>query len=307
MTEKQVKVLFASIVDAFAETPFAGNPAGVVLDADGLTESEMQLVAREINHSETAFVVGKDLPDADFHVRFFTPVTEVDLCGHATIAAFFLLAKEGRIRKGGDTTLVRQKTKAGILPLRIEYGEKGIARVMMRQAPPQFRAPQIDGGRLSRLLRLKPTDLCEVLPLEQAYTGLWHLIVPLKTRAAVDGARPDFSSLGEVNREIGAITTHLFTLETNNTNASIYCRDFAPAVGVNEDPVTGTACGAMMAYLVRHRMFSFNGSTNTAIAEQGFSVKRPGTVYLEAIGHDPVREIWVGGAAVGVARIEMAF
>ncbi len=300
-----MRVLCAWVVDAFTKTPFAGNPAGVVLDAEGLAESEMQLVAREIHHSETAFVVGKDLPDADFHVRFFTPVTEVDLCGHATIAAFFLLAKEGRIRKSGDTTLVHQKTKAGILPLRIEYGEKSIDRVMMRQAPPQFRAPQMDRNRLARLLRLEPTDLWEALPLEQAYTGLWHLIVPVKTRGAVDGARPDFSSLGEMNQEIGVITTHLFTLETNDTIAPIYCRDFAPAVGVNEDPVTGTACGAMMAYLVRHRALPFTGSTHTAVAGQGFSVKRPGTVYLEAIGNDPVSEIWVGGAAVSVARIEM--
>ena len=108
-----------------------------------------------------------------------------------------------------------------------------------------------------------------------------------------------------MNREIGAITTHLLTLEAGDKNASIYCRDFAPAVGVNEDPVTGTACGAMMAYLVRHRVLPITGSIQTAVAEQGFSVKRPGMVYMEAIGSDPVSEIWVGGAAVGVARIEM--
>ena len=145
--EKRVKVLSARVVDAFTETPFAGNPAGVVLDAEGLTESEMQLVAREIHHSETAFVVGKDLPDADFHVRFFTPVTEVDLCGHCDDGGLFPLAKEGRSRKCGDTTLVSQKTKTGILPLKIEYGKKGIARVMMRQAPPQLGRPKwIENG-----------------------------------------------------------------------------------------------------------------------------------------------------------------
>jgi len=232
--------LKAHIVDVFTHKPFAGNPAGVVMDASGLSEIQMQQIAREINLSETAFVVEKDLPDADFHIRFFTPLTEVDLCGHATIGTFFLLAEEGVISRDLPEIRVCQKTKAGILPLRILYRNDGsVNRVMMSQAPPKFREAPIEREELAEILRVSPDNFSDSYPLELAFTGLWHLMVFVNSREALDSLRPDYATLSEMNKNIGVVTTHLFTLDTVDPSSTVYCRDFAPAVGVNEDPVTG--------------------------------------------------------------------
>jgi len=294
------------IVDAFTDRPFAGNPAGVVLDASELTENDMQKIAREINLSETAFIVRKKTYESDFETRFFTPITEVDLCGHATIATYFVLANEGKLPRSSTDIQIKHKTKSGILPVRIFYKGGEVDRVMMSQNRPKFRAPLVDRIELARIINISPeTLISRDLPLEQAFTGLWHLMVPVKSKEVIDAIRPDFLSLAEMNKKIRVTTTHLFTFDTVDPSSTVYCRDFAPAVGVNEDPVTGTACGAMMAYLVKHKALPFSGDMVSATAEQGYSAGRPGKVLLEAIGNDPVKEIRVGGKAVTVARMEM--
>ncbi|HHV78373.1 MAG TPA: PhzF family phenazine biosynthesis protein [Firmicutes bacterium] len=236
-------------VDAFTNERFRGNPAGVVLHADDLTPSNMQLIAREMNLSETAFVTHPaPTSGADFGVRFFTPQTEVPFCGHATVATFFSLAEEGMLPATGPVVTVRQKTGAGVLPVHVHFGEnKTPAMVMMEQNPPMTRPSALDPESIAPVLGVRPDDICGG-PMGLCNTGNWHLFVPLR-RDRFSSLQVDLERLAKLNREVGAITTHLYCFLSPGGTVQLHTRDFAPAVGVAEDPVTGSASGALAGFL----------------------------------------------------------
>jgi len=276
-------------VDAFTEIPFEGNPAGVVLDAAGLREPEMQAIAREMNCSETAFVLPSD--GADLRLRYFTPTQEVDLCGHATIASLHALREAGRLRGA-----LRAETNVGVLSLSAEPG----GMQWMEQAAPRRRPFPGDPGELMALLGLGAGDLAPDVPVGLAYTGLWALLVPLMDIRALRRARPDFAALAELNRRLGATSTHLFCREVERAGSTLHTRDFSPAAGVPEDPQTGTASGALATYLVALGALA----AGRHVFEQGFTVGRPGLIHVEvAEGAAGVR---VGGRAVTSLRGAMA-
>ncbi|MGE5653287.1 MAG: PhzF family phenazine biosynthesis protein [Bacillota bacterium] len=299
-------------VDAFTGIPFGGNPAGVVTDARDLTEGQMQRVAAEMNLSETAFVVPSPDQGADFNVRFFTPKNEVDLCGHATIATFFTLAEEGRIRRSPEqaSAVVKQRTKAGILAVEVEFANGVPDRVMMTQAEPQFRATTIDREQIAAVLGLRAAQIRTDWPLELAYTGLWHLMVPVVSAQAVDAAQPDLAKLTELNRSEGVHTTHLIA-PSGHQGSLVYTRDYAPAVGIPEDPATGTGSGAMGAYLVKNALLRtldsaelgehHDGSRHVSrfVSLQGYAINRPSQITIEVTseGGRPIL-VKVGGRAV---------
>lgn len=310
------------IVDAFTAEPLAGNPAGVVPDAAGLSDEEMQRLAREVNASETAFVLppsGEGAPagvgagasagareGADFRLRFFTPRREVDLCGHATVAAFHVLAEEGRLHRppGSATVLVRQETRAGILPVEVRFDGECVAAVMMGQSQPRFRPFPGDPAEVARILGVDRAAIADDpsdngLAMVLAYTGLWHLLVPIRNLVLLGELRPDQSRLAALNTGLGADTTHVFTLETLAPDATAHARSFAPALGVNEDPQTGTASGALGAYLVARGKAP---AGQRLVMEQGHEMGRPGQVWVEV---DPgLAGVRAGGPAVVVARGE---
>ena len=270
-------------VDAFTDRPFGGNPAGVVLDARGLSAGQMQLVARELKHSETAFVLPSK--SADYKIRFFTPAREVDLCGHATIATAWVLASEGQLKRGR----ARQETNVGILDLEIDR-----ERVTMEQLPPKVEAVELNRTDLAALLGVEAVD--QELPLQKASTGNWSLLVPMPGQKEINFCQPRFTDLAALNLELGVLGTHLFTIEKGG---GLYARHFAPAVGINEDPVTGTANGALGGYLV------LNGIAKGPEfrVRQGDALGRPGelTVYATA------KEVRVGGRAVILSRGSITF
>jgi PhzF family phenazine biosynthesis protein len=227
-------------VDAFTRQPLQGNPAGVVPFGRGLSEDEMVAVAREMNVSETAFVLPSR--EADVRLRFFTPTQEVPFCGHALVASLALLRELGEVPAAGDFARVRVETAAGILPVDLVRDREGF-RVDMTQVPPAFRPFPQPVDRLLEILGAAADDLREDLPVELGFTGLWHLLVPMTSTEALDGLLPDMRALAALNREVGALTTHVFVEE----DEAFHCRDFAPAAGVDEDPVTGSASGALGA------------------------------------------------------------
>jgi trans-2,3-dihydro-3-hydroxyanthranilate isomerase len=273
-------------VDAFTERPLRGNPAGVVPDPAGCSAAEMQAIAAELNCSETAFVLPGEA-GADLTLRYFTPVTEVALCGHATIAALHLLYELGRL---GPAARLRLGTGAGVIAAGLRDG-----RPWMGQRPPAFRPCPDDPGPL---LGIDPEDRDGEAVL--ASTGLWHVLVPVRTPAVVARLRPDLAGLAEHNRALGAATTHVFAPAPPGSGADVCARDFAPAVGIAEDPQTGTASGAMAAWLVasgRHR-----GPGLTAL--QGLELGRPGRIEVQVEGD----RVEVGGPAVTVlaGRLRLA-
>jgi len=221
----------AAIVSAFVKDGEGGNRAGVVLDADGIPDAERQRVAAELGLSETVFV---EPVGAGFKLRYFTPTTELDLCGHATIAAFGLLRERALIGPGAH----RFDTKAGALSA--DVGEDGL--VMMTQNLPFFGAPA-ELEEVSRALggiRVRHARLVS--------TGLPDLLAKVDSRDALETLAPDFDAIRLLTTRAGAMSIHVFA--PGEGAVSAYCRDFAPAVGIDEDPATGTASGALACHLI---------------------------------------------------------
>ena len=289
----------AYLVDAFTDEPLAGNAAGVVPNAAGLTDDQMQRVARELAVSETAFLT--DDPNADRRVRYFTPTVEVDLCGHATIASHAHLFREGTI-DAGEHSLA---TNAGTITVRVT--EDGT--VWMTQNEPTVRRVDADYDRLADALgtdRAAFEGVGEELPVAYASTGLPFLIVPVGFLDALGGMEPDFAAVERVADAYDATGVYAFTFDTLSREATLHARMFAPGAGVPEDPVTGTASGACGAYL--HAVGAFagdgrgaagtdvstdSGTPEEMLFEQGHFVDRPGHVRVRATGGAPS----VGGTA----------
>lgn len=280
-------------VDAFSDSPFGGNPAGVVTDGDGLDERTMGLIAREMNLSETAFVFPSDR--ADFKIRFFTPAREVDLCGHATIAAFFSLHEEGRLDP--SRSVFTQETKAGVLEVERSFRE-GRPVFTMTQARPRFEEVGTSGGDVARLLGVDAKDLLDATPLKIS-TGIWWLVVGMKGLEELQNLVPDQAAIRRFSARHGVVGLLPFCLETLSPDASFHMRAFAPAVGIDEDPVCGTGNGCIGAFIAHHRLLG--GGEVEMRSEAGFEVGRPGQVFVTVCreGSLPSR-VRVGGSAVTV-------
>lgn len=282
------------LVDAFTDEPFRGNPAGVVPDAFALCKEQMQDIARELNMSETAFLLpGGD--DFDARIRYFTPTSEIDFCGHATLATAWLLLTEISTRKCESG--VKFLTNIGIVPVVPNYSRHGeVESVYMQQVAPQVRDVLEGNDVIARAVGIKVSDLDTDYPIRLAYTGNWHLLVPVKTREAIDSATPQLEELRDLNVLQNAVTTHLFTTACTGQPYHIYTRDFGPAVGIVEDPVTGSANGALAGYLVLEGKLEDNQTHRLKIA-QGDVIGRAGRVSVEVQpGDKPI--IRVGGRAV---------
>ena len=257
-------------VDSFTRTCFHGNPAGVVPDADGLSEEQMLRIAREMNNSETAFIFPSNSPDYDVEVRFFTPTTEVPICGHATVAAHYVYALE----KNFGNRRVRQKTKAGILPVDIVKKDDDYSIVMTQGTP-------VVSEDLGGEVRNRIADAL----------GINQLLHSLK---------PDLQKLTEISSVIGCNGYYVFTLNPGE-DVLVHGRMFAPAIGIAEDPVTGNANGTLGAYLVyynilqnpQEKYFDFS-------IMQGEAIQRDGTmrVHVEKENGKPVLVQITGDAVV---------
>jgi trans-2,3-dihydro-3-hydroxyanthranilate isomerase len=291
------------LVDAFTEHPFGGNPAGVVLEAAGLSDEMMQKIAREVNVSETAFVRPDPSGEAEFEVRFFTPHTEVDLCGHATVATFWTLAAEGVIERRARTTIYSQRTRAGILPVEIHYLGDALSHIMMEQAAPQFRETSIDPGRMAEILGIKPEEIDRThLPIELAFTGIWCLKVPVKHRKALEAIRLDRHALVDLGFSLEFETCCVFCLDPVRDDAKVHQRVFCPQVGVDEDPATGTASGSLGAYLAKHAVIEPGEDGCSFVIEQGCEMGRPGHIQVEVFREHGQLSVLVGGSAVEVLK-----
>ncbi len=281
------------VVDAFTQTPNSGNRAGVVLDAEGLTETEMQAIAAFAGYSETAFVFPADADDHQLRVRYFTPTREVPICGHATVATHFLRALCGHV----EAYPLIAKTGAG--NLLVELQTKGNAlRVSMTQGPPVF-SPPFDGAartRLAEALRIAPEQLCD-LPVQAVSTGHSKVVVPMRHRKDLDGLRPNLEQLARISADIGCNGFFPFVLEGTRRNPVTFGRMFAPAIGIAEDPVTGNANGPTGAYLVHHDLIDCVRSCSYC-GHQGITLGKPGFVYVTVARQGGGLQVKIAGEAV---------
>jgi len=289
------------IVNAFTDSRFCGNPAGVVLGDEELSEGEMKKIARELGYSETAFILNSNR--ADFKIKYFTPQEEIDLCGHATIASLYALFEEGALGLGDGIANIRLDTKVGILNTYLEIRNGGLEKIMMEQALPQFRDIDADYDKLADILNIDKKYFRMDIPLKIAYTGLWDLMVPIINREIIDGIVPDFEKMRKYSEENDIVSFHLYSI---GGNKFLYTRNFAPAVGINEDPVTGTSNCALVGYLLSIGLLDFTADKILVVAEQGHALQRPGRVFVEAIlEHGLIKRIMVGGKAVTFLKGEL--
>jgi len=276
------------IVDAFTDEPLAGNAAGVVPDGEGLHDEAMQAIARELAVSETAFLLPSDR--ADRRVRYFTPTQEIDLCGHATIASHVHLFEDGVVDAGTHSL----ETNVGVLEIEIE--EDGT--VWMTQDDPEIRRVDLDYERVAGALGVDLAGLTELedeLSMAVSSTGVPFLLVPAAYLENVGEADPDVAAVEELCEAVEATGVYLYTFDALEADSTLHGRAFVPLAGVPEDPVTGTASGAVAAYLDHVGAFD-RDFPDELVLEQGHFVDRPGRVRVRV--EDEVRVGGRGAVAV---------
>lgn len=289
-------------IDSFTKEKFKGNPAGVVVNADGMNDYEMQQIARELNNSETAFLFSPDSDDCHGVIRYFTPSTEVPICGHATIAAMYAKALEDNL----DSCVLRFKTKIGILPFEIIKND-GDYQIIMTQGNFEL-SPEFNDDITSRMitaLGLEKSDRDEKCPIQIASTGHSKVMIGIKSRAKLNSLSPNYNDLAVLSNEINCNGYFVFTFDSDDKDILTYGRMFAPGIGINEDPVTGNANGPLGGYLVQNKIVEFSNVLEFN-GRQGEKIDRLGVIKVKVAIEDNKPElIQIKGDAVVVFRAEI--
>ncbi|MGL5256579.1 MAG: PhzF family phenazine biosynthesis protein [Proteocatella sp.] len=313
-------------LNAFAETEDGGNPAGVVFEAQDLSEDMMQQIAKKVGFSETAFISKSD--KADFKLRFFTPESEVDLCGHATIASFYAMFDKGLVKPGK----YMQETKAGIL--QIEIREDG--KIFMEQNKPAFfeklTEKDEDFFKICESIGIKSDKIgiknyvaqLDEEGLSTVYiegknvmrkmgvvsTGIRDMIIPVEGLETLRNIKPNYELITELSRKYDITGYHVFTLETEDEENTAQCRNFAPLFGIDEESATGTSNGALACFLYENNLKSkikLNGTINMKF-EQGYTMNKKSMIEASIDVHSNDKGVYieavrVGGKAKGISKL----
>jgi trans-2,3-dihydro-3-hydroxyanthranilate isomerase len=295
--------------DVFTEQVFGGNPVAVFPDAEGLSDDDMQKIAREMNLSETTFVLPPTDKRADVRVRFFAPMAELPFAGHPTVGTHIVLASLGKHEITGPVTRIFQQVAIGTLPVDlITDGQGKTDRAVMTQGEARHGEVYEDKAKLALALGLETSDLHPELPAQVFSTGLPGLIMPLKSLDAIQRISLNVGMLNEVCRSMSVTGAEVFTMETTDKAHHVHVRNFDPLLGVMEDPATGSMAGALGAYLLAHSVVEYEKemSTTHMVIEQGFEIGRPSLIEVEVdVREGKITEVRVGGQVVIVAEGEL--
>lgn len=289
-------------VDAFTRERFCGNPAIVVLDADDLTEEQMQTIAAEVN-GETAFVLEAESSDHDMQLKFFTPRHPVPFVGHATIAAQYVRAK----KDGKPRGKVRQRTGAGIVEIEVTEVD-GDLRIAITQNPPSLGPiiPDHHRKQILNALGISSPSLHVDCPLQILAKGGTRLLIGLKSADLLVSLKPDFEELARLTSHVGAEGYFVFALTQTDGVVGTESRMFVPALGIREDPVSGNAHGMLGVYLVNHGLMTPKEGRVVFRGRQGMWMRRPGLVEVEVESSGRVAQsVRIVGDAVIVYEAEV--
>ncbi len=290
--------------DVFTDTALTGNQLAVFPDGRGLAPDLMQSIAREMNFSETTFILPAEQPGTDIRMRIFTPGLELPMAGHPVIGSTFALADAGTIRPGTERFVFG--LGIGPTPVDLEWDEARLRFAWMTQRNPVFGPAIEDRATAAAALSLGVDDLSPRLPVQVVSCGLQYVLVPLRDREAVDRAVTD----GAAMRRLAVVSgcdhgVFLFAMLPAGSDGTVYSRMFAPGAGVAEDPATGSASGPLGSYLVRHKVVS-DATAKQIVSLQGVAMKRPSRIHIAIEGDaDTIRSVKVGGEAVLAARGEL--
>jgi trans-2,3-dihydro-3-hydroxyanthranilate isomerase len=317
-----MKGLKIKAIDVFTTTPFGGNPAGVITNADGLSIENMQGIAGEMkmNLIEIAFVTSSNVADTPFRVRYFTPSEELNVSGHVTIATCYALIEDGKIDLCDGLTKVNLLTNIGKLPVeihlsndhgienRVENQEGGVylssgrdttgrlEKIMMYQPLQRYSPARTPIDEMAKVLGIDPGEITGTgLPMTTASSDLDWLLIPVLHKETILTMQPDLIKLGILNRIHGIKTNHVFSLDTYSDDCVAYSRHFGPAVGLWEDPGSAMASAGLGAYLVTHGIATSGSMT----MEQGNKIDGLSRIFVE-VDHNngQLSAVRVGGLAV---------
>ncbi len=283
-------------VDAFTSRPLFGNPAAVVFDADDLPAPIMQKIAREMNLSETVFILKPTSPDADYRVRIFTPVRELPFAGHPTVAAAHAMLARSTALVG--KRLLRQECGIGIVPVDVLPAPDGGKLLRMTQAAPSHKDAGLTAATVAGMLGCDASALAAT-PVEIVSTGVPWLVAELADINAISTLRPDQGRIAEACRALRAAGITVFAERGDSGPVRIRVRTFAPGDGVAEDPVCGSGNGSVAAYLAKHK--HAGEAAGSYLAEQGMEIGRDGLVHIDWDRAGDALRVRVGGQAAQFA------
>ncbi|MEY2564468.1 MAG: trans-2,3-dihydro-3-hydroxyanthranilate isomerase [Verrucomicrobiota bacterium] len=298
------------LVDVFTDRAFGGNALAVFIKGEGIPDATMQSIAREMNLSETTFVLAPDDPRNLCRVRIFTPGSELPMAGHPTVGTAFVLAREGLVKPAGDETTIVFEEGVGPVPVSIEWKGNAPGFIEMRQPLPKFGPRFEDAKAIAEMLSLDPRDISENLPMEVVSCGVPFLFVPINSLDAMERIRFRVDVWERVLLGWAAEAVFVFAKGGRFAGSDVHSRMFAPGLGVNEDPATGGASGPLGCYLVRYGVLSSEDELR-CVSEQGVEMGRPSFLKIR-IGHTggEITDVRVGGTChymgSGVLELEIS-
>ncbi len=286
------------IVDVFAEDKYAGNQLAVVL-GDGvadLSDVEMQQITQEMNYSETTFIPSTELQDGGYDVRIFTPQKELPFAGHPTLGTAYIIQKD-ILQKTADQVILN--LGVGQIPITWTPAEEGDDILWMQQNSPEF-YQTLAASSVANVLSLEEADIDTRFPIQEVSTGVPFIIVPLKNLQALKKAKVNLEYYSELIQTTNSTEILIFSPEPYSLENHISARMFAPALGISEDPATGSANGCLAGYLIEHSYF--DSDKIDIKVEQGYEINRPSIIYLKSQKIDNKIEVRVGGKVIKIAQ-----
>lgn len=286
------------MVDVFAEQRYAGNQLAVFRNTRGLSDDEMQKIAREMNFSETTFIPSDTERDGGYDVRVFTPAAEVPFAGHPTLGTAYVIRQE-IVRQ--PVRQVNLNLKIGQIPVRFDRQADG--RDILWMTPKEATFGEVfDAGELASMLKVNRADIDTGFPIQSVSTGLPFILLPLRSLEAVRRAGVVRDEWLDWVKDRPAKMLFVFCRQAVDPTNHIHARAFCDYYGIVEDPATGSANSCFAAYLVKHRYF---GEDPIDVrVEQGCEIGRPSLIYLKAGHHGGAIRVEVGGKVISVAQGE---
>jgi len=285
------------IVDVFTKAKYTGNQLAVIRNADGLTKEEMLEITREMNYSETSFIISDEKRNGGWDVRIFTMDRELPFAGHPTLGTAYVIQKE---IAGDKEKEIRLNLKAGQIPVTVDPADESI--LWMKQNQPEFRKTY-ERAVIADILETDEKEIDERFPVQNVSTGISFIIVPFKSLSAIKKLKRNWEKFKDLPKMDDAVGTLVFAPETYNKENDINARVFTDIEDIPEDPATGSANGCFAAYLAKNRYF---GDANVdARIEQGYEIGRPSLLYLKSEDRGSEVDVYVGGSVVMIARGEL--
>jgi len=293
-------MLHYHLADVFTTQLFGGNQLAVFPDARDIAPGLMQKIARELNLSETSFVLPPEDASSDFRLRIFTPAMELPMAGHPTVGTAFILARLGLIDSSSREAVVRFEEGVGIIRVSLEFSGGEPAMIWMDQPPPEFSDPALDRQAIASLLSIEQAGLDPDLPVEVVSCGVPFLYVPVRDLTTIRALKLRLDLWEELLKDSEAPQVFAFTREVERPGSTVHSRMFAPAMGIAEDPATGGASGPLGCYLVKHGVAA---EGVPIVSEQGIEMGRPSFIHVEIRRDgDGFSGVRVGGESVYVGE-----